>query len=79
MSVTNNNYTIIYNFDGYNIINNDNINEIDKIDKIYKIDKNIIENNKSCQNDKNLIKVIKKPHTYVSELPVDKLADYLHR
>ena len=76
MSVTNNNYTIIYNFDGYNIINNDNINEIDKIDKI---DKNIIENNKSCQNDKNLIKVIKKSHTYVSELPVDKLCDYLHR
>lgn len=66
MSVTNNNYTIIYNSDGYNFIPNDE-SEIKPI-------KPIISN-----SEKNIIKVINKTNTYVSDLPVDKLADYLHR
>lgn len=73
MSIINNNYTIIYNSDGYNIINNDEITEIAKIDK------NNIDNKKSYQNDKNIIKVINKTNSHLSELPVDKLVDYLHR
>jgi hypothetical protein len=64
MSITNNNYTIIYNSDGYNIIPNDEIKPI---------------NNINSTPNKNIIKVTKKSHTHVSELPLDKLADYLHR
>lgn len=66
MSITNNNYTIIYNFDGYNIILNDE-SEIKPI-------KPIISN-----SEKNIIKLINKTNTFISELPVDKLSDYLHR
>lgn len=72
MSITNNNYTIIYNSDGYNIILNDEI-DIEPIKPIKSINP-IIYN-----SEKNIIKLINKTNTFISELPVDKLSDYLHR